>query len=91
MARPRIRDLPDLTDRAQPGAEFAVRATPKAARDGLSIEGQVLKITVTAPAEDGKANAAVRAVLAAALGVAPSRLELVRGQSARDKLFRLLR
>ena len=38
----------------------------------------------------GKANRAVAELLARALGVAKSRLELVRGQTARDKVFRLL-
>lgn len=47
------------------------------------------RCTVTAAPEDGRANAAVAAALAYALGVAKSRLVLVRGQTSRDKLFRL--
>ena len=39
--------------------------------------------------EDGKANAAVIKLLAKALGVAKSRLVLVRGATSRDKLFRI--
>lgn len=88
MARPKLRNLPDLSDRAREGAEFAVRATPKAATDGLREADGVLKITVTAPPEDGRANKAVRAVLAAALKVPPTSLTLVRGATSRDKLFR---
>ena len=44
---------------------------------------------MTAPPTDGKANEAVRKLLAQALGVAPRRLTMVRGDSARDKLFRV--
>jgi uncharacterized protein YggU (UPF0235/DUF167 family) len=46
-------------------------------------------VRVTVPPEDGKANAAVRELLARALGVAKTRLVLLRGASARDKVFRL--
>lgn len=88
MARPKLRNLPDLHHLACPGAEIAVRATPRAASDGLSLAGDQVKITVTAVPENGQANKAVRAVLAAAMGVAPTQLTLVRGASARDKLFR---
>ena len=91
MARPKLRDLPDLTHLAVPGARVAVRVTPKARQDGIRVDGADLKIAVTAPPEDGKANAAVRAVLARAMGVAPSHLELVQGQTARDKVFVYLR
>ena len=67
---------------------LAVRATPKARRIALQ-DGDPVRVWVTAPPADGKANEAVRKLLAQALGVAPGRLTLVRGDSARDKLFRL--
>ncbi|TDE36686.1 DUF167 domain-containing protein [Antarcticimicrobium sediminis] len=87
MAKPKIRDLPDLSDLAQPGTEIALRVTPKASRLSLTRDGDGLRATVTVVPENGKANAAVQALLAAAMGVAPSRLELRRGQTARDKVF----
>ena len=65
-----------------------MRVTPGARRTALTVEDATLRVWVTAPPEDGKANAAVRDLLAAALGVAPTRLELIRGQTARDKVFR---
>lgn len=77
-----------MSDRAQPGAVYKVRATPKAACDRLVIEGDVIRIYVTVAPEGGKANAAVRAILAAALGLPPSALSLTQGHSARDKVFR---
>ena len=79
-----------LAHLARPGAEIATRVTPRAGRDTIAQgEGGVLEIRVTAPPEDGKANKAVTKLLARALGVAKSRLTLIRGASARDKLFRL--
>lgn len=74
---------------AQAGAEFAVRVTPRASRNALQmVEGQI-RISVTTVPEDGKANRAVQDLLADALGVAKTRLTLVRGATSRDKLFRL--
>ena len=81
--------LPEPGHLAQPGAELAVRATPRSRRPGVTVTPRGLAIALTEPAEDGRANAAVRAALAAALGVAPSRLTLVRGAASRDKRFRL--
>ncbi len=81
--------MSDLTHLAQPGALLAVRVTPNARRAGVEVfEGQI-RIGVTATPEDGKATEAARVALAKALGVAKSRLTLVRGATSRDKLFRL--
>lgn len=74
---------------ALPGAEFRVRATPRARRPSLTEEAGVFRISVTAPADEGRANAAVAQALAHALGVAKTRLTLLRGATARDKTFRL--
>lgn len=84
--------LPDLSALAQPGARLAVRATPRAKREAIEppeTPGAPLRVWVTAPADEGRANEAVRKLLAKALGIAPSRLTLLRGQTARDKLFQV--
>jgi hypothetical protein len=46
-----------------------------------------LQIRTTAPPADGKANKAVRKMLAKHLGVAPSTLTLLRGETQRSKQF----
>lgn len=74
---------------AHEGAEFTLRVTPRARRNAVALEGDVIRVHVTAPPEDGKANAAVVQLLAKALGVAKTRLTLTRGASGRDKRFRL--
>ena len=79
----------DWADLAVPGTEFALRVTPGAHRNSLTMVGGALRAAVTAAPEDGKANAAVAELLARALGVAKSRLTLIRGATSRDKLFRL--
>lgn len=67
MSRP-----PDLSGRVQPGARIAVRVTPRGGRDALVLdEAGGIHVRVTAPPEDGRANAATAALLARALGSRP--------------------
>jgi uncharacterized protein YggU (UPF0235/DUF167 family) len=81
-------DLPDLSHMATSGARIAVRVTPNARREALEA-GPPIRIAVTVVPEDGRATAAAQALLARALGVAKTRLSLVQGAKARDKVFRL--
>lgn len=81
--------MTDLSHLAQPGTQIAVRVTPRAARNAVLLEGDRVRVSVTTVPEDGKANADVIKLLAKALGVAKSRLVLLRGASSRDKVFRV--
>ena len=72
---------------ARTGQEIELRATPKAARDSILFREGVLRVSVKAVPENGKANDAIRALLAGAMGVAPGKLVLKRGQTSRDKVF----
>lgn len=74
---------------AHPGAEIAVRVTPKAAANRVVPDGDILRIYVTVVPENGRANREVTKLLARELGVPKSSLTLIRGQTARDKVFRL--
>ena len=71
---------------ADSGGRLAVRVTPGAREDALAIDSGKLMARVRAVPDSGKANVAVRALIAGALGVAPSRLELLRGGTSREKL-----
>ena len=82
-------DNPDLRHLARPGTQIALRVTPKASRNRIIAEGDSLRIYVTTVPEDGKANAAVQKLLAKVLGIAKSRLTLIRGHTARDKVFQV--
>ncbi len=82
--------MTDLSARASPGATFALSVHPRARADLIEVTAEgALVARVTAPPVDGRANDAVRKLLARALGVAPTRLTLIRGETARDKVFRL--
>ena len=79
--------LPDLSHLATPGATVTVRVTPKASANGIVLRDGQIRVNVTVVPEGGKANAAVQKLLAKAMGVPKSRLELIRGATARDKVF----
>jgi uncharacterized protein (TIGR00251 family) len=67
-------------------ARITVRVTPRASRDAVEPgAGGVVSVRVTAPPDDGKANAAVCRLVASALGVPKSAVTVVRGHSARVK------
>ena len=64
-----------------------VLAKPGSKTAGLSWDGARLIVRVRERAHEGKANEAFRKALAEALGIAPSRVTLMRGQQSKDKLF----
>lgn len=82
--------MTDLSHLARAGTEIAVRVTPKASRNRVVVEADgAIRVYVTVVPEGGKANAAVVKLLAKALGVPKTQLSLLRGATARDKLFRI--
>jgi uncharacterized protein len=85
----RSKAVADLSDRAVGGATISVRVTPGASRVGVDVAEGEIHIRVNAQPEGGRATEAARALLAEALGVAKTRLTLVRGATSRNKLFRL--
>jgi uncharacterized protein len=76
-----------LTDHAE-GVLLPVCAQPNAKRAGVVGERNgALKVAVTAPPEDGRANAALVEVLREQLGLKRSQVELASGQTSRDKRY----
>ncbi len=75
------------------GVRIALRLTPKASRNRIGPMARdadgaaAFKAQVTAPPEDGKANAALIKLLAKKLGVAKSRISIARGATSRRKLL----
>ena len=77
------------------GVRVRLKVTSKAKREqigGLLDEpdgGKALKVAVTAAPEDGKANAALIALLAKEWGVAKSAISVVSGATDRRKLVEI--
>lgn len=91
MAKPKPDYPPAEIIRALADGEgrLALRVTPGARSEGISVEDGRVLVKVRVKPQDGAATDAVLRMLADALGVATSRLELLRGATSRDKLVRL--
>lgn len=91
MARPKA-DLPAaeaIRALVDDQGRLPVRVTPGARVEALELGDCALVAKVRAKPEDGKANVAVIDLVARGLGVAPSRLTLLKGATSRDKLLGL--
>jgi uncharacterized protein (TIGR00251 family) len=82
-----MHDLPPLQlDAHLSGIVLQVRAQPAARRNAITgIHAGALKIAVTAAPEKGKANAAILSVLCDQLGLAPSQVAVIAGETSRQK------
>jgi uncharacterized protein (TIGR00251 family) len=70
--------------------DLHIRVQPRAKRDEVVGErGGAIVIRLAAPPVDGKANQALVAFVAKAASVPRSRVEIVRGQTSRDKVVRV--
>src|SRR5262245_32696254 len=69
------------------GIVIAVRVQPGAKRSKIvGLHGSALKIAVAAPPVDGKANAALIEFLCDNFKLRKSQIEIIRGQTSRDKV-----
>jgi len=67
-----------------------VLVRPRASRNEIAGEhAGAIVIRVTARPADGRANEAVRKLIAKRVGVAPGRVRIVRGEAAREKVIRV--
>lgn len=76
---------PSFLRRRASGVTVDLRVQPRARRTALENANGTLKAAVTAPAEDGKANDAVIALLAETWRLPKSSFDIVKGASARIK------
>lgn len=71
-------------------SRIAVKAVPGSRKDQIvGPLGDRLKIKVAAAPEDGKANAAICALLAKALGVREREVAIISGQTHPEKVVRV--
>jgi hypothetical protein len=72
--------------RRSDGLVLQLRIQPGAQRTGVAgVLGERLKLRIAAPPVDGKANEQLLAFLAEEFGVPRSQVELVSGETSRDK------
>jgi uncharacterized protein len=72
------------------GATFAVKVHPRAKKNAITGEvGDAMKLTLTAPPVDGKANEACIEFFAKLLKVPRSSVTIAAGQTSRNKVIRV--
>lgn len=78
-----------VRDTAQ-GATFTVKVHPRARRNAVAgAVGEALKLALTAPPVEGKANEACISYLAEVLGVSRSSVTILSGETGRRKIIRI--
>ena len=89
MTTPPTYTLPTITG-SDGQLLLKVRAAPGSKGDRvLGVHGDALRVAVRAPADRGKANAALVEVIARALGLRRSEVALHAGGASRDKWIRI--
>ena len=72
------------------GATFRVKVHPRARKSGITgVVGDVLKVALTAPPVEGRANEACVKFLAEFLNVPRSSVTIAAGEASRQKLIRI--
>jgi uncharacterized protein (TIGR00251 family) len=72
------------------GATFSVKVHPRAKKNAITGEvGDALKLALTAPPVEGRANEACIEFLAKVLSVPRSSITIAAGESSRNKLIRV--
>jgi uncharacterized protein (TIGR00251 family) len=90
QGRQRLIALPAYISERNGSAHVTVRLTPRASREEIvGPRGAALAVKVNAPPVDDRANAALRKLVAKALGIAPNRVQVVHGHKSQNKLLRL--
>jgi uncharacterized protein (TIGR00251 family) len=75
----------EITERAGE-LNFSVRVTPRSGRDAIEGEYQgALKVRLTAPPVENRANDALRRLLAERLDVPLSTVKIIGGENSRNK------
>ena len=87
---PRTDQLPCLQVTADGGLLLRLHVQPRAAHNQVAgLQGEALKLRLTSPPVDGKANKAVVAFLARLLDLPKSSLSLRSGLQSRSKTVRI--
>ena len=67
-----------------------MRLQPRASSSRITGEKDgVIQVRVTAPPVDGEANAALEKLVAKKLGIAKSKVKVVKGETSREKLLEI--
>jgi hypothetical protein len=74
------------------GAALAIRLTPRSSRNEIAeiMNDGTIRIRLTAPLHGGQINSALVSFLAQILDISPSRIDVVAGETGKDKIVSIL-
>lgn len=77
---------------AKQGAALTIRVTPRARKTEIGgvLEDGTVRIRISAPPVEGKANKALIAFLSDVLGVRKNKIEIVAGERGLDKIISVI-
>ncbi len=70
--------------------QLNIKVIPNAKENSIKKENNILKVRVTAPAVDNKANKAIIPLLADYLKTKKSKIRIIKGEKSRNKLIEVL-
>ena len=86
-----VKDFMSRIHTATGGVTFSVKIHPRARKNAITgTVGNTLKVSLTAPPVDGKANQACIEFFAEILKVPRSSVTIASGQNSRNKVIRIL-
>ncbi|MDR1327961.1 MAG: DUF167 domain-containing protein [Heliobacteriaceae bacterium] len=69
--------------------KLQVRITPNASRNEVTQDGDLLKVKLTAPPVDGKANKALLEILSKYFKIPKTSIKIIKGETSKNKLLLL--
>lgn len=66
-----------------------IKVIPRAKKEQIKKDGDVLKVYVSAPPEDGRANEAAIKSLSKHFDVPKSKIEIIKGEKNRNKIIEI--
>ncbi len=72
------------------GVEIAITVVPRASRCEIAgVQNEMLKVKLTSPPAEGKANAQCIEFIAKCLGIAKSQIAIIQGKNSRRKVLKI--
>jgi uncharacterized protein (TIGR00251 family) len=79
-----------MNKKAENGIKVRIKVEPRSSKSGIvGPYGDALKVKLTAPPVEGKANKELIEVLAKGFGITKKDVEICSGQSSKNKVVRL--
>ncbi|MDY7034257.1 MAG: DUF167 domain-containing protein [Thermodesulfobacteriota bacterium] len=85
-----MKSSPFYADTTESGVVLKVWLQPKSSRNEIKgLHGDTLRVSVTSPPIEGRANKALCDLMAKEFGVSKSQIEIIKGHKSRTKIIKI--